>query len=221
MTELIQAMPDIAAIKPYYNSDGGNFTLVYTSKGAKFEHRRRLKTVLKNIVSFYGFEPAALRKKYSELLGTKQNVPLPLTASLVLVPLKMRKPHFDQDGATGYVNVCAVKAVKEESPPLKNGKGSEETLCGCLVCLNGGSSLRSLFSAQNTNKRLQLGRQALMHHLALQGAPQFKLKERGLFAQTPSSALSSEEAANRLLLELLLRYQGHTKAADSFNRWEE
>ena len=209
MTELIHVMPDIVAIKPFYNPDGGNFTLVYTKKGVKFEERLRLKTVLKKIVSFYGFEPAALRKKYSQLLGSRQNVPLPLTASLVLVPLKMRKPHFEQDGVTGYVNACAVEAVKAASPLSENGESHDEASYQCLVCMAGGSSLLSLYSAKNTNKRLQAGRQALMHHLALQVSARFKFNEPAFFAQAQGSKLRSEDAASRLLYELLINHHNH------------
>jgi len=68
-------------------------------------------TVVKHLACHYSKDLVSLRKNYGELLGITQNVPLPLNLDLVLVPLKTRYPQFEKDGASGYVNVCAVESL--------------------------------------------------------------------------------------------------------------
>ncbi len=158
--------------------------------------------MLRNLTCHYSKDLVSLRKNYGELLGITQNVPLPLNLDLVLVPLKMRYPQFEKDGATGYVNVCAVESLttlpdheKAMTPEVK-----------CIVQLNGGKSLACLISKRFTDKRLINGRLALSHYKSLHG---YK-KNTGL---DPASGLVMEKASSdaldkivtfsRILYELL------------------
>lgn len=220
MKELKQKIAHITAIEPFYAADGGNFTYVYTKEGEQRVEKFRLRTTLKKIVNFYGFEVSSLHQKYGALLGSKQNVPLPLTASLVLVPLKMRRPRFGQDGAIGYVNACCVEAVEAiEKTDLNGESKSEGCSFKCRVCLTGGVNINSLFSAKNTNKRLQAGRQALAHHLALQGEGRFKVKNPGCFAQALEEAPRAGVNNNRLLLELIINQPGQAEPIVRLVKW--
>ncbi|UMZ74724.1 hypothetical protein [Natranaerofaba carboxydovora] len=54
-----------------------------------------------------------MNQMYGESLK-QQLVPLPLTTSLMLVPLKMRKSNKKQDGAYGYVNFYGISEVDRE-----------------------------------------------------------------------------------------------------------
>jgi hypothetical protein len=117
----------------------------------------RLNTVLRNLVHSYGYDLAMLRRQFGEKLFCRQDIPLPLSATQAFVPIKMRCPFSEKDGATGYVNICAVRAVVSAS------EQQEGAIAACHLELAGGHTLPSLFSAENTEGRLNKAR--LAHEL--------------------------------------------------------
>ena len=159
-------------------------------------------TVVKHLTCHYSKDLVSLRKNYGELLGITQNVPLPLNLDLVLVPLKMRYPQFEKDGASGYVNVCAVESLttlpeheKAMTPEVK-----------CTVQLEGGSSLACLNSKRNTDKRLINGRLALSHYKSLHGYKKntgLDLASGLVMEKASSDALDKIVTFSRILYELL------------------
>jgi hypothetical protein len=150
---LEQIIYQITAIEPCYGASGGNATRIYTTSGTVHTDQRRLLTILKKIAAYYSYTLPALRKTYTELLSGSQGLPLPLTHSLVLVPLKMRAPRFEQDGATGYVNLYAVKAVT----PLATADSSPHR---CHLVLKGGINLPVCYTEQGVTKRFKIAKQA-------------------------------------------------------------
>jgi hypothetical protein len=179
---LEQIIDQITAIEPCYGASGGNATRIYTASGAVHTDQRRLLTVLKRIAAHYSYTLPALRKTYTELLSGSQSLPLPLTHSLVLVPLKMRAPRFEQDGATGYVNLYAVKAVT----PLATADSSPHR---CHLALKGGINLPVCYTEQGVNKRFKIAKQA---------ADYFQFKHS---VQTSSHAAMVMEGAVRDVLK--------------------
>ncbi len=157
ITVLANYVGSIAALEPCYGKDGGNATRVYTRQREVYVVERRLKTVLKNLACYYGADLVALRKKYGEAFGCSHDVPLVLSHDLVLVPQKMRQPLTEKDGATGYVNVCAVKQVV----------AVEEGSFKCSLELEGGKKLPLLFTAAAVEKRLKMGRLAKKYYCYL------------------------------------------------------
>jgi hypothetical protein len=201
INNLAHYVTDIAALEPCYGKEGGNATRVYTADGCVYEDKRRTVSVLKAIARYYGADLQALRKNYGTVLGLSQYVPLALTPKLVLVPLKMRKPAFEQDGAIGYVNVCAV---------VKAGayNGDDKSACGdggalCQISLSGGNQIGSHYSQRSTEKRLVSGRLALNHFLSLQR--QAGSQRLPIALELPSDdALARVAAFSRIMYELLV-----------------
>jgi hypothetical protein len=163
ISDLESCIQYIAAIEPCYGAEGGNACRIYTRQGQVLEDRRRVQTILKRTVDFYGGSLISLRKKYGQYLGSRQSTPLPLNAQLVLVPIKMRCPPVDNDSATGYVNACNITGIES----LSSAEGSREVKC--ILHLSGGLSVPSFFSTKKTEKRLLLGRLALNRFCQLQG----------------------------------------------------
>lgn len=194
---LEKIVPTIVAIEPCYGKDGGNTTRIYTRNGEIFEDNRRLQTVLKNIARHFGADLAALRETYGKLLGCDQNIPLSLSLNLVLVPLKMRKPQFEQDGATGYVSASAVTAITTTE------KGEAPETARCLIHLTGGLTVPGLYSKRNTEKRLINGRLALSHYAALHGH-----KKNGgaslVMERASDDALDRVATFSRIVYEMLV-----------------
>ena len=132
----------IVALEPCYGSEGGNTTRIYTRQGEVLEDSRRLKTILLRLLKFYGYDLVELRKNYKNYLCCGQCVPLPVSYNFALVPLKMRQPLVENDGASGYVSVTdIVKISKEES------YNSDQQI-KCRIHLNGGLSVPCCFTRQ-------------------------------------------------------------------------
>lgn len=148
----------IVALEPCYGAEGGNATRIYDKHGQVSVDPRRLETVLRQLARYYSVDPAALRKNYGRTLSCSQYVPLPFSVNFILVALKMRRPLTENDSATGYINLSAVEDVIPLSP------GESENGVRCLVRLQGGHSLPSLYSLKNTEKRIATGRLSLELH---------------------------------------------------------
>ncbi|MBW6464781.1 MAG: hypothetical protein K0B84_11460, partial [Firmicutes bacterium] len=157
MNILEAIFPNIVALEPYYSKDGGNATRIYTASGEIIIDKRRIRTVLKQLARHYNADVAYLRQKYGKIVNCNLIVPLPLSLHLVLVPLKMRLPKFEQDGATGYINACAVTKI-EASAPSAGKAGSR-----CLVTLTGGFKLTCYISLSKMEERLSKSDHALTH----------------------------------------------------------
>lgn len=186
----------IAAIEPCYGAEGGNACRIYTRQGQVLEDRRRVQTILKRTVDFYGGSLITMRKNYGQYLGSRQSTPLPLNAHLVLVPIKMRCPLVDNDSVTGYVNACNVTGIE----PLASAEKNREVKC--ILHLSGGLSVPSFFSTKKTEKRLLLGRLALNRFCQLQGLN----ANCGLLVareRTSSTDLDSYAAIGKLVCELV------------------
>ncbi len=153
---------ELAALEPCYGRRGGNAVRVYTRDGGSFEMEKRTCSLLKNICAFFNADLTSLRKNYGAYLGCRQYIPLPLSPGLVLVPVKMRRPGYGNDGATGFVNLFDVEKTLKPGPK----EGLEEACC--LLHLKGGHVLPSLFSLENTERRLNTARVAYDRFLSLQ-----------------------------------------------------
>ncbi len=100
----------LAAFLPVY--EDGNVTRVFTGNGDQILVRRTCKTVLRNLARFYGVDLSAVREYYGSSINKKQGVPIPMTANLLLIPVKVRKnPLGENDGTLGYVNFREIKQV--------------------------------------------------------------------------------------------------------------
>lgn len=164
----------VAALEPVYGEEGGNYTRVYTTCGRVIPVTRRIKTVLQNQVGSYGLSITALRKKFGCSFGQTLYQPLPLAPGVVLVSAKMRQPLVGSDGATGYINACAVETIEKAAgfnPAVR-----------CLVRLKGGHTLPSYLSPAVLQKRLNHG------HLALE----LFLQQQGLYYPLPGRNIQDQ-----------------------------
>ncbi len=149
----------IVALEPCYGPEGGNSTRIYTRQGDLIQDNRRLKTILAKMLKFYGYDLVELRNKYKNYLGCGQCVPLPISHQLALVPLKMRQPLVENDGASGYVSVADIVKITEEESSSESGEQLK-----CRLYLNGGLIVPCCFTRQVVEKRLNQGRLVLDHY---------------------------------------------------------
>lgn len=109
----------IACLMPIYQQGKGNATKIIADDGSTYIDSRTTKTILKQVCRYYTIHLEASRDKYGKVLNQRLCVPLALHSSVVLIPLKMRKPLFPRDGAYGYVNLYSIKNVEESKQNTK------------------------------------------------------------------------------------------------------
>jgi hypothetical protein len=164
----------------------------------------RLQTVLKNIVAFYNCNLTELRKSYGNLLETTQSLPLAISFNLVLIPLKTRSPRFEQDGATAFVNLCAIKSVTPVLP-IAGPK-----YC-CRIDLEGGTNLNVLYSKSCIENRMKNGRFAQKNYYSMHSLP--NLNGATLVMESAdNNVLEKAAATGRFRCELLIDYQPQSRA---------
>lgn len=110
------------------------------------------------MLKYYGYDLIELRTNYKNYLGCGQGAPLPLSHHVAFVPLKMRQPLVENDGASGYVSVTDLVKINE----VDSSDSGEQVKC--RLYLNGGLSVPCCFTRQVVEKRLNQGRLALDHY---------------------------------------------------------
>ncbi|MGI6706571.1 MAG: hypothetical protein ACOX6S_10145 [Clostridia bacterium] len=101
----------ICALLPVYDAEGGNCTRILCSDQQERMEGRVIKTVLRDIAAFYHMDIGLIRRKYGELIGCRNTIPLPFTPELILVPFKVRQPLGTNDGAYGYFSYLTIEGA--------------------------------------------------------------------------------------------------------------
>ncbi|HHY90973.1 MAG TPA: hypothetical protein GX503_04835 [Clostridiales bacterium] len=103
----------LACLMPVYEPGEGNAVKLIADDGSTFIVPRTIKTVLNLICRYYMIHIEACRARYGKILNQRLGVPLAIHGSMVLIPLKLRKPLLPKDGAYGYVNLYSIEGVEE------------------------------------------------------------------------------------------------------------
>ncbi|TYP53796.1 hypothetical protein [Thermosediminibacter litoriperuensis] len=128
----------IAAVVPVYEAGAGNATRVITSDGKEHLIGNTCRTVIRRIARAYGVDLAAVRENYGRAVNRRNYVPVPLSPSLILIPVKFReRPLGENDGTVGYLSFYEIREIEED------GSFSRVLLaCGrCLRVLLGKATL--------------------------------------------------------------------------------
>lgn len=117
----------LAAFMPVYHDEYGNCTEIILDSGKQFVYKKTCKATLNNIMKIFAVDLSALRERYRTVLNRKNQIPLPLSFNLTLIPIKVRcRPLGKHDGAHGFINLEAIDDVKpvdnNSTIILKNGK---------------------------------------------------------------------------------------------------
>lgn len=100
----------LAALVPTYTDQGDCVQFLYQN-GTSQKVNTRLTTCLKRLARHYTIDLVALREAQQKQTIRRQQLPLPFSPHLVLVPLKIRRPRLPKDTTLGYINLYAVKNV--------------------------------------------------------------------------------------------------------------
>lgn len=114
---LQEYLPNLLGFFPVTTENGGNDTELWLSDGSKICVPRKTKTVLSDLAKVFAKDICLVKRQAGQVLGYKRDLPLLLTADLVLVPLKVREAEFKDQGTVGYCIYQGVDTVQ----PLKEG----------------------------------------------------------------------------------------------------
>jgi len=142
----------LLALVPHY-TDGEARTRVHTRQHSYLDPRS-VNWLVRITARHFWVDLDQLRRYYSRLLDQRHNLPLPLDAALVLLPLKTREAAAPGEGTTGYMNLPQVAQVL---PPPQPGPGPVKPLA--TVRFTGGLELPCLNTPQTMEARLHQGRQ--------------------------------------------------------------
>ncbi|MDA8442725.1 MAG: hypothetical protein M0Z55_10180 [Peptococcaceae bacterium] len=136
-------LEDLLAIEPVYHSEFGDSCKLYLRQNRWVWDKRSIRGVKRALIRGKALNQVLLRKLCSQQLGRELSLPIPLSASLILVPLKMRQPFTGNDSAYGLVNSRGVRKIVDA------------TGGGCVVLLDPGMELGVVS-----------GRETVLAHLA-------------------------------------------------------
>ncbi|HLR34100.1 MAG TPA: hypothetical protein VK071_02090 [Tissierellales bacterium] len=119
----------LIAFIPVYVDMKGNCTLLYTFHDKAYVDKN-LRSVLNLLAKYFFLDLKESRKYLGGLLNIKNLVPIPFNKENIFIPVKIRKPYFKNDGATGYININSIdKLERQESKTLIYLKGNHKILC--------------------------------------------------------------------------------------------
>lgn len=142
----------LTAFIPIY--DNGNITKVFTVDGMEILVRKTCRTVLRNFARFYGVDLVAIREQYGALINKRLGIPIPMSAKILLIPVKVRNnPLGKNDGTLGYINFREIKQIED----AKNGR--------CLVMFQYNKNLTIMVSSATMKEYLKNAKLVENHYL--------------------------------------------------------
>lgn len=100
----------IAAILPIYDEHGRGVA-VYTSGGGRRIYSLRLRTILTRLAERNCRTLPLIRRRMRLLLGGRQELPLPISPQLVLIPCKVIAPRVKGDETIGYFSLAHIRRL--------------------------------------------------------------------------------------------------------------
>ena len=120
----------IAAILPVYDERGRGVS-IYTADGGRHVSHLRVRTILTRLAERRCCSLPLLRRRMRTLFDGRQELPLPISPHLILVPCKVLVPRVAGDETVGYFSFahiralhCSARRPHRRSPVPAPGKGA-------------------------------------------------------------------------------------------------
>ncbi len=111
---------NIAALIPFYDTNGQNSTKILLKDGSKQYAPSHIKVYISRMLYTLHLDPKALKHWTHEITGEKLNTPIVIDEHLIFIPVKLRKSIGKQDGSFGYVNILALTSIDDYQLTLTN-----------------------------------------------------------------------------------------------------
>lgn len=100
---------ELLALLPLYR-DGAGETVVFTLQG-RHQDPRGVPWLVEKLASYYSLNLLELRRRCGRLLNLRHHISLPLSESLVLLPVKMRQSAELGETTTGFINLQQILQI--------------------------------------------------------------------------------------------------------------
>lgn len=130
---------------PLYGKDGTNGTLILMRDKSPQWEKYRLRTLVAQLARLYQKDIFLVRLKARELSGQRTMNPLPISAKIILVPFKVRKPVGKDDGSVGYIFISAIREAATRDK-------------GTVIILNDDQEIPVMDSLSTANRRIRTAR---------------------------------------------------------------
>lgn len=132
---------EFEAYIPVY--DNGNVVIAITRDGQDVRIDKSIRSLLNSLLRKNSIDIHLLRKNLSEYTERKIFIPIPLSADIVLIPVKVRKTIIANDGAYAYVDLYSIEKVYGDKD--------------CKIALRCGREITSLESEKAVYSRMKAG----------------------------------------------------------------
>ena len=102
----------LSAIIPTYTTTGDSTTIYFTN-GTNIMQNIRTKALLNRLAKALAYDLNTVRKISRQNTNSYLLSPLPLTSSLILMPIKIRTPRVRGDTSMGYINATQNITVRQ------------------------------------------------------------------------------------------------------------
>lgn len=106
----------ITAILPIYDEDGRGVA-VCTADGGRHTSGLRVRTILRRLAERNCRTIPLIRRRMKDLLGGRQELPLPISHQLILVPCKVITPRVKGDETIGYFSLRHIRRLVVPAAP--------------------------------------------------------------------------------------------------------
>lgn len=144
---------DIFAFTPEYCMDVGEVTRIAVSGREDHIMPITMKTFRANLCRFYSIDYGSFRKRYGQIIGSINCIPLPVSSNKIFLQLKVRAPKFKNDSAMGYMDLHSIAHLEEQKD-----KSSTE------ITFKDGRKLKVLCGIGTVNRHIKDARLILDHY---------------------------------------------------------
>jgi len=131
----------------------GEVTRIIVPEGQDQILSMTMRSFRNNLCRFYSIDYYSLRRKYGQIIGSVNCVPLPISSTKVFIQLKVRTPRFRNDSAMGYLDMVSIAQLRE----ARDNRKTE-------IVLKDGRKLEVLCSMATVKKHIKNARLVLEHY---------------------------------------------------------
>lgn len=106
----------VAAIFPVYKENGDETMVIYQD-GSHDTVPLKVRTVINRLAKLYSLDLLQLKKKTEGITQRSLYNPIVMSPSVILVPVKTRKPRVTGDSTLSYINLPTVKKISPSTVP--------------------------------------------------------------------------------------------------------
>jgi hypothetical protein len=188
----------LLALLPLYRK-GASRSIIFTLKG-KHPDPRGVPWLVEKLSSYYSINLPELRRHCGRLLGLGHHISLPLSGSLVLLPVKVRQATVPGETTTGFINLLQVERIlpPPETVPVA---GEDTPIWLSRILFKCGLQIKTLNTPETLLGRLRQGETVLQDFLRRQnqGRSFAGLSRKELLEQLPNCDCVLKEMFIRML----------------------